>query len=375
MYFFIHLLQGEMGWSTDYIDVNRWLKFYSSRRYGYPSSTTEKAWAILKTSAYEHQWSETLKSAIVRPPAFNIAVDTSFNVSGLTEAWRLLYEAAVNGEVNSTVGPFQYDLLDIGRQCLVDLFYDIYRMFITAYNKFQDVPQSGNIIVRSGDDIAKELEALSDVMLQIILQVDAYLGTNVNFLLGTWIADARLAAGNTTQVDNFEFNARNQITMWGPKENIIDYAAKEWSGLLKNYYYKRWALFTNMTVSAVKSRQLFNATAYNEARFKIENQFCYETKSYPTQPSGDLMQMTEYLIDKYIPVGLAEKDYYVVQDISIPGNDMLSGSTGAWTQNIDQIAYLCSINPSCMGFTLDGKLKSSTVGQVFSLGNVFYAKT
>ena len=361
-----------MGWSTDHVDVDRWLKFYSSRRYGSYSPNAEKAWALLKTSVYQHQWSSTLKSAIVRSPGFNVPVDTSFNLSGLVDAWKLLYLAAASGEVNSTVGPFQYDLVDVGRQCLVDLFYDTYRMFVSAYNQYN--PSSASSSRGDPDSIAKDLEALSAVMLEIILEVDAYLGTNVNFLLGTWIADARLAAGNAALENNFEFNARNQITMWGPDANINDYAAKEWSGLLQEYYYERWALFTNMTVASVKSRQLFNSTAYNEELLKIERQFSYETKSYPTQPSGDVIQMTKNLIEKYVPVGLAGRDYFIVEHISIPGNDILSGSKRTWTQNADQVAYLCNINPSCVGFTSDGKLKTSTSGEQFSLGNVFYAK-
>lgn len=28
----------------------------------------------------------------------------------------------------------------------------------------------------------------------------------------------------------FEYNARNQITLWGPNGEIVDYANKQWSG-------------------------------------------------------------------------------------------------------------------------------------------------
>lgn len=28
----------------------------------------------------------------------------------------------------------------------------------------------------------------------------------------------------------YEYNARNQITLWGPNGEIIDYANKQWSG-------------------------------------------------------------------------------------------------------------------------------------------------
>lgn len=32
---------------------------------------------------------------------------------------------------------------------------------------------------------------------------------------------------------NLEFNARNQVTLWGPKGQISDYANKNWAGLMK----------------------------------------------------------------------------------------------------------------------------------------------
>ena len=31
-------------------------------------------------------------------------------------------------------------------------------------------------------------------------------------------------------------NARNQITLWGPKGEIVDYARKQWAGLIDLYY-------------------------------------------------------------------------------------------------------------------------------------------
>ena len=30
----------------------------------------------------------------------------------------------------------------------------------------------------------------------------------------------------------YEYNARNQITLWGPNGEIDDYAAKNWAGLI-----------------------------------------------------------------------------------------------------------------------------------------------
>ena len=38
----------------------------------------------------------------------------------------------------------------------------------------------------------------------------------------------------------YEFNARNQLTLWGPDGQIMDYAGKQWAGLVADYYIPRW---------------------------------------------------------------------------------------------------------------------------------------
>ena len=34
----------------------------------------------------------------------------------------------------------------------------------------------------------------------------------------------------------FEYNARNQITLWGPNGEIVDYANKQWAGNLIYFF-------------------------------------------------------------------------------------------------------------------------------------------
>ena len=41
----------------------------------------------------------------------------------------------------------------------------------------------------------------------------------------------------------FVYNMLNQLTLWGPHANIVDYAAKQWAGLMKDYYRARWSVF------------------------------------------------------------------------------------------------------------------------------------
>jgi alpha-N-acetylglucosaminidase len=33
------------------------------------------------------------------------------------------------------------------------------------------------------------------------------------------------------------------LTLWGPNGEILDYASKQWSGMVADYYYPRWKLF------------------------------------------------------------------------------------------------------------------------------------
>ena len=33
----------------------------------------------------------------------------------------------------------------------------------------------------------------------------------------------------------YEYNARNQITLWGPRGEIVDYANKQWAGMFISY--------------------------------------------------------------------------------------------------------------------------------------------
>lgn len=62
----------------------------------------------------------------------------------------------------------------------------------------------------------------------LILEMDSLFLTNKHWLLGTWIANATSWSVNTDQVELYEFNAKNQVTMWGYDENINDYARKAW---------------------------------------------------------------------------------------------------------------------------------------------------
>ena len=355
-----------MGWSQDKTDVDVWLQYYASRRYGRYSTMTEEAWAILKTSAYSHKWSGNIKSVVDRGPGFNMAVDTDLNTTGLVQAWGLLYQAGISKEVESAVGPYQYDMVDIGRQCLVNLFYDLYHMFQLSYDKY-----SINKV-----NTSSELTALMNELLELLKNLDQYLGTNTNFLLGHWIADARASAPNgspQTVVDNIEFNARNQITMWGPHQNIDDYASKEWAGLVGGYYLPRWKLFLSCVVDVVRNGTTFDNNDYQTKRFELESEFSSSlSPTYPVEPVGDMMTVAGQLLRKYAPNDAIDQ-FTAKPNTDMQGHDFFNGK-GPWTRDQRQVAYLCLVTPSCVGFNSRGTIMDTSGPLVPSQGTTLYLK-
>ena len=82
----------------------------------------------------------------------------------------------------------------------------------------------------------------------MLLLQDKLLGTRTEFRLGHWTEAARSIGKTPAEKDQYEWNARVQITTWGnrtcaDKGGLRDYAHKEWQGLLKDFYYKRWSIY------------------------------------------------------------------------------------------------------------------------------------
>ncbi|KAI6830299.1 hypothetical protein KC350_g7629 [Hortaea werneckii] len=151
----------------------------------------------------------------------------------------------------------------ITRQVMANGFYPLYTTFITASNTSQ--PSTYNITTarHTGKDL---LRLLGDI--DTILTASGI----AHFSLPAWIASARAWADptplfsttrpsmnhsppsiNTTAVTDranfYEYNARNQITLWGPRGEISDYASKQWGGLIGSYYLPRWEMFVNSTLN------------------------------------------------------------------------------------------------------------------------------
>ena len=124
---------------------------------------------------------------------------------------------------------------------------------------------------------------------------------------------------NPEEKSFYEFNACNQVTLWGPDGQLLDYAAKQWSGLISQYYGKRWELFFDTLALNLQQGQLFTHNKIltfrypyfsgvnfdqdlymNEFLETIGKPFCLDqTKQFPVEPSGDIVTISAGILQKW----------------------------------------------------------------------------
>merc|ERR1712107_502608 len=107
-----------------------------------------------------------------------------------------------------------------------------------------------------------------------------------------------MGGSDSAEQDWLEFNARNLITLWGPNGEINDYAKKDWGGLVRGYYKRRWSLcIQQATADAPK----WDAQKYSEAVFnQIERPFSQAPfLDFPEEPEADAIEVAKEMYATY----------------------------------------------------------------------------
>jgi alpha-N-acetylglucosaminidase len=141
------------------------------------------------------------------------------------------------------------------RQCLADLAIPIQQQMANAYrNNKHD-----------------SFTLYSKQFLNLMDDFDELLGTRKEFLLGEWIANARAIGITKVEKDLYEKNARGLITTWGPYDpNAIqyDYSARQWNGMVSDFYKPRWAKFISFL-----NTEFNKDTSYRYKEVNINHRF------------------------------------------------------------------------------------------------------
>jgi len=368
-------LQAEMSWRNEIVNVDQWIQQYALRRYGNVSDPVVKAnlgsaWSLLYQCCYSHDFSWDYKSRVERPPAISMGTNNWDSFPSATIMVKALEQLLTghNDKHLVDVGPYQYDIVDITRQAITNLFADVQVMFGLSYQKWQF----------RNENSTKEFMSISNAMLEMISDLDKLLASNTNFLLGKWIESARNSVKKESKEvqDLYEFNARNQITMWGYHENIEDYASKQWAGLVGDYYMRRWKLFSGLMLACLVNGSHLNFDTYENQRYSLEQEWGMEHTKYPTKPKGQLTEIVYDIYLRYISVQGSQITYKETQDSEMSGkyNYLFGASYKTWTKNVNQLRYLCDINPTCVGFTSTGVAYNATGTIIKSPSVILYTK-
>lgn len=286
-------LMCELPWRPEKFTKEEWLKDYLFARYGVRDEKITQAWSILADGIYNCPFGNNQQgpheSIFCGRPGLNNFQASSwskmqnyYDPTSTEAAARLMLEVADKYKGNNN---FEYDLVDIVRQSLSDRGRIVYNQTIADFKSFD----------------RKSFAAHSQELLNILLAQDRLLGTRSEFRVGRWIEQARNLGTTPEEKDLYEWNARVQITTWGNRVcandgGLRDYAHKEWNGLLKDFYYKRWAAYWQTLQDVLDGKPMVELDYY-----AMEEPWTLAHNPYASQPEGDCVSVAKEVFNKVFP--------------------------------------------------------------------------
>lgn len=281
----------ELPWLEQPVNISDWLKRYTLARYGKENSMVTRAWDVLSKTIYnapkestQEGTTETVFAALPNLKIDRVSCCSSthpfYNTDSVQLAARLLLEAAPEFKGNVT---FEYDLVDVVRQAIASKAYYVQKDIAKAY----------------ADKDKSLLKQKSDEFLSLILAQDELLATQPSFKLGKWVNQARRLGKNLAEQDQYEWNARTLITVWGNRESAFmlhNYAYKEWEGILRDVYYPRWRAFLTTLETALEENQEPTPIDY----FKMDERWTRMTNPYNEDAVGNSIDVATKIFNTYL---------------------------------------------------------------------------
>lgn len=303
----IYDLQFELLTSSKKIDWSNWLDNYILRRYKKYSTTLRKAWNLLLETCYkddgyeENAVGSTLASRPQMMPKMTGPCCYSkvyYDTEKFEKAVALFL--SVSDEYKDSDG-YQYDLCDLMRQALSNRFYTNQKAFAKAHfwRKLSKVKE------------------ISEKQLDLLLDLDSLTSYRSEMCLSRWICDAQKLATDDEERKYFDMNARTLITLWGDvnasTSALYDYSWREWSGLIKEYYYVRWSMFYKEVIEHMENHKrlvIKNGNDYvSRARYlnydfgrklgKFELEWGKTYKEYEYPVDKDTVDISKKLAEKW----------------------------------------------------------------------------
>lgn len=278
----------DRAWTGTNLDLAQWTSDEACARAGCADTNVMAAWGVLRqkvlldgdTSFHGHgcvfQATHPSLSGEIKG---RLSPKIEYDNRDLLVAWRLLLQACPEARKSSA---YQRDLVDVTRQALGNFGLDLRQRMAESFAR--------------RDAVA--FKKAADQFMDVGRDLDGFLGTRSEFLLGKWIADARSWARTSGEADYYEKDARRLITVWGG--NLIDYAGRQQNGLLGDYYLPRWQMLIEAAETALEGGKVMDEKTL-ETRWR-QHDLSFATAAggnYAAQPEGDFYTMSSRLFKKY----------------------------------------------------------------------------
>ncbi len=216
----VYELVTDAGWRTTEVNLAKWLANYDRCRYGKTTPGLAKFWQLMCQSVY---------GSFTDHPRYG---------------WQFRPGGGARGSIN-TNQQF-YEAIDAFASCAKEMkgcrlyYVDLMEFVVMSVaGRVDQLMRACEAAAHNGQTV--EAARIDADIQKLMLGMDTLLLSHPTHRLERWLGWAR-AHGNTPALqDYYESNARRIVTIWGPP--VDDYAAKIWSGLIRDYYLQRWKLY------------------------------------------------------------------------------------------------------------------------------------
>ncbi len=214
----LYELISHAGWRSQELDLRQWLEQYNRCRYGKSTPGLMHYWELIRQSAYgsftdhpRHCWQRSPggKPGPYADERFHAAVDA--------------FAACAEDFRDSPL--YQADLLELAAASVGGRVEALMSACLRAAHEGRQA----------------DATRLDEHIATLMRGMDSLLTAHPTHRLERWLDFARRHGSTEEQRHAYESNARRLVTIWGPP--VDDYAAKVWSGLIRDYYLPRWQQF------------------------------------------------------------------------------------------------------------------------------------
>ncbi len=236
----IYDLFATLTFSKERFTQESYIKQYITARYGYCNENLFEAFKLLADNMYTNEGSNLFgskESSLCPRPNLKVRNtstwgekrDVPYSKDILPRIIKQLLAEYENLQNNAC---YKFDLADITRQAVSDKGWNL----IKALDKSYD------------EENKEEFCQLSEKYLSLFDIQEELMSGNDLTRLERWVNRARDYGDTQTEKNMYVYNAKNLITLWAPKENsqeLRDYSHREWAGMLKPFYKRRWQAYLN----------------------------------------------------------------------------------------------------------------------------------